>query len=57
MGHISCGTSEEKEFLAAPAVEEIHMVDGKLQFEANGMKMIPLPEVDMEAYHVYFHKE
>ncbi len=47
----------KKEFLTAPAVEEIHRVDGKLQFEANGMKMIPLPKVDMEAYHVYFHKE
>ena len=55
--YILAALSEEKEFLAAPAVEEIHMVDGKLQFEANGMKMIPLPEVDMEAYHVYFHKE
>ena len=55
--YILAALSEEKEFLTAPAVEEIHMVDGKLQFEANGMKMIPLPEVDMEAYHVYFHKE
>ena len=55
--YILAALSEEKEFLTAPAVEEIHMVDGKLQFEANGMKMIPLPKVDMEAYHVYFHKE
>ena len=55
--YILAALSEEKEFLTAPAVEEIHRVDGKLQFEANGMKMIPLPKVDMEAYHVYFHKE
>ena len=55
--YILAALSEEKEFLTAPAVEEIHMVNGKLQFEANGMKMIPLPKVDMEAYHVYFHKE
>lgn len=55
--YILAGLSDKKEFLAAPALEEIHMVDGELQFKAKGMKMIPLPEVDQEAYHVYFHKE
>lgn len=55
--YILAALSEEKEFLKVPAVEEIHMVNGELQFEANGMKMIPFPEVDLEAYHVYFHKE
>ena len=37
--YILAALSEEKEFITAPAVEEIHMVDGKLQFEANGMKL------------------
>lgn len=54
--YILAGLSDKKEFLAAPALEEIHMADGELQFKAQGMKMIPLPEVDQEAYHVYFHK-
>ena len=56
--YILAALSEETEFLDAPAVEEIHSVDGELVFEdANGTKMIPLPTVDMEAYHVYFHRK
>lgn len=56
--YILAALSEETKFLDAPAVEEIHSVDGELVFEdANGTKMIPLPTVDMEAYHVYFHRK
>lgn len=56
--YILAALSDEKEFLTAPAVEEIHSVDGELVFETeDGMKLLPLPEVDLEAYHVYFHRK
>lgn len=48
--------SEETEFLTVPELADIHP-DGKLHFEANGMKFIPFAEVDLEHYHVYFKRK
>lgn len=55
--YILAALSEETEFLNAPTLEEIRPVGRKMIFkDATGTKIIPLPAVDMEAYHVYFHK-
>ncbi len=55
--YILASLSEETEFLDAPALKEIRSSERNLVFEdAKGRKIIPLPRVDLEAYHVYFLK-
>ena len=53
--YILAALSEETEFLTVPELEDIHP-EGNLHFEANGMKLIPFAEVDLEHYHVYFKR-
>lgn len=54
--YILAALSEKNEFLTAPQPEKIHHGKKKLEFEADGMKLIPLPKVDLEPYHVYFKR-
>ncbi len=55
--YIMATLSQETEFLPAPAVDEIHSLGREMIFQdAQGQKIIPLPRVDLEAYHVYFRR-
>lgn len=55
--YIMASLSRERDFLPAPALDEIHPLSREMVFQdAKGRKIIPLPRVDLEAYHVYFHR-
>lgn len=54
--YILAARSKEKEYLKAPALNDIHKKEEILHFEANGVEMVPLAIVDEEPYHVYFRK-
>lgn len=54
--YLLAALSEEKEFLTVPVLEKMVKIGEKCRFEADGVKYIPLAEVDLEDYHVYFRQ-
>lgn len=62
MACLACGSyllaalSEQQEMLPLPALADM-IPKGPLHFQAGGLSLIPLCEVDQEAYHVYFRRE
>ncbi|MCJ7835786.1 glycoside hydrolase family 127 protein [Cuneatibacter sp. NSJ-177] len=54
--YILAALSEEKEFRTVPKLSDLKPAEGRLLFEADGIRYLPFAMVDTEAYHVYFKK-
>ena len=52
---ILAAISQKKDFLKAPKLSDMKK-DGCRRFTYDGVELIPVSEVDLEAYHVYFKK-
>ena len=54
--HILAALSDQQEWITLPALDAFRQT-GSSHFEANGIRYVPLPEADLQACHVYFHKK